>query len=50
MVSVVAVQDKNKKHLRRRKGVYESFSSRLKSRESFYTDNSLEFGTSCEDL
>ena len=39
-----------RKVLRRRKRVCVNFSSRLKSHKSFnYTDNSLEFGRSCED-
>ena len=32
------------------KGVYESFSSRRQSQKVTHTDNSLEFGKSCEDL
>ena len=39
-----------RKLLRRRKGVYESFSSRRKSLKSLNQYNSLEFGKSCEDL
>ena len=36
--------------LRRGKGVYESFSSRRKSRKPIFTDTSLEFGKSCDDF
>ena len=38
------------KNLRRRKEVYESFSSRLEKPKVINADNSLEFGKSCEDL
>ena len=39
-----------RKLLRRRKGVYESFSSRRKKTQVNYTDNSLESSKSCEEL
>ena len=48
MDSILSVQNKNFSGDGKR--VYESVSSRQKSRKSFYTDNSLEISKSCEDL
>ena len=46
MDPIISVQ--NKKLLRKHKGAWKSSWSRIGSRKSFYTDNSLEFGKSRE--